>query len=279
MIGEFTSIFELAAGLNAAFVVVEYSKSFSKQLYKNAFKFDKHIDDEICSPQDLIDEETLKGLESVKCGEGETGKLIEKIRRDKEKLAKFINEERESLKVKAKQTCELRTHSGLSLLNFLFCLFVLLLSPLEKYHATFAQYLLISALLLIIIAQIICWAADAKDKKIQLFNSLTNSAIQTIVLFLIGVAMSLMAFRFLQKFSISWKLNDMLYLFLLYFCSILPFLNFGVFTIIFKKRLKGVQNEIKDSKDRVSKKCDEINVLANKVNTVSEVSHMLELTN
>ena len=278
MVSEFTSIFELAAGLNAAFVVVEYSKSFSKQLYKNAFKFDKHIDDEICSPQDLIDEETLKGLESVKCGEGETGQLIEKIRRDKEKLAKFIKGERESLKAKAKQTCELRTHSGLSLLNFLFCLFVLLLSPLEGLHATFTQYLLMSTSLLIIIAQIICWAADAKDKKIKLFNSLTNSAIQAIVLFLIGCSMSLIAYVVLQKYSISWKFNDTLYLFLLYSCSILPFLNFGVFTIIFKKRLKGVQDEIKDSKDKVSEKCAEINVLANKVNTVSEVSHMLELT-
>ena len=64
----------------------------------------------------------------------------------------------------------------------------------------------------------------------------------------------------------------------MYFAAVLPFLNFVVFTFIFKNRLNGLQNDISNSKKKVQKKCDEINALAKKVNTVSEVSHMLELT-
>ena len=64
----------------------------------------------------------------------------------------------------------------------------------------------------------------------------------------------------------------------MYVAAVLPFLNFVVFTYIFKKRLKAVQNDIKSGKIEVNEKCVEINNLAEKVNTVSEVSHMLQVT-
>lgn len=279
MISEFTSIFELAAGLNAAFVVVEYSRSFSKQLYENAFKFDSHIDNEICTPQELIDEETLQGLESVKCGENETGKLIEKIRRDKEKLNDFITQERTSLKATAKTACELRSHSGLSLLNFIFCLFVLLLSPFEAFHPTITQYLVILVSLSILVAQIICWIEDASNNnRICMFNSLTHSVKESFWLFITGGSLSVLGYGFLRYLSLTWKLETEGFLYLMYFAALLPYLNFVVFTFIFKRRLQGVQNEIRKTKSEVAKKCDAINALANKVNTVSEVSHMLEVT-
>lgn len=197
MISDFTSIFELAAGLNAAFVAVEYSRSFSKQLYENAFKFDSYIEKEICTPRNLIDEETLKGLESVKCGDGDTGQLIEKIRRDEEKLEKYIAKKREVLKAKAKTTCELRTHSGLSLLNFLFCLFVLFLTPFEKVHPTMTQYLVLSVSLFIVIAQTICWINDARaNEKLRFFNSITSSIKHSIWLFASCGVISLLVFLF-----------------------------------------------------------------------------------
>ncbi len=278
MIGDFSSVFELAAGLNAAFVAVDYSRSFSKQLYENAFKFDSYIDNEICSPQNLIDEETLKGLESVKCGEGDTGQLIEQIRRDKEKLEEFITKKREVLKTTAKTTCELRSHSGLSLLNFLFCLFVLLLSPFESVHPTMTQYLVLSVSLSIIIIQCICWINDARAKENQkLFNSLTSSVKNSIGLFAISGVISIITFLVLNYFSISWKLNGKWFLVVMYFAAFLPFLNFVAFTYIFKKRLNGLQNDIKKVKCEVISKCHDINVLASKVNTVSEVSHMLQV--
>ena len=279
MISEFTSIFELAAGLNAVFVVVEYSRSFSKQLYENAFKFDSHIDSEISTPQELIDEETLQGLESVKCGENETGKLIEMIRRDKEKLNDFITQERNSLKATAKTACELRSHSGLSLLNFIFCLFVLLLSPLESFHPTITQYLVIVLSLCIIVAQVICWIGDASNNnRICLFNSLTHSIKESSRLFVIGGFLSVLGYVILRYLSQTWRLAIEEFLYVMYFAALLPYLNFVVFTFIFKKRLQGVQNEIRKTKGEVAKKCDAINALADKVNTVSEVSHMLELT-
>lgn len=231
MINDFTSIFELAAGLNAAFVVVEYSKSFSKQLYENAFKFDSHIDAEISAPQDLIDEETLKGLESVKCGEGNTEQLIEKIRRDKEKLNEFIIAQRDSLKTIAKAACELRSHSGLSLLNFLFCLFLLFLQPLESVHQTMTQYLILSVSLSTIIVQLICWINDAKaNETLKLFNSLTTSIRQSIWLFGISGASSFIVILILSYFGISWKLNDNCFLIVLYLTASIPFLNFVAFT-------------------------------------------------
>lgn len=280
MIGDFTSIFELAAGLNAAFVVVEYSRSFSKQLYENAFKFDSHIDNEISASQDLIDEETLRGLESVKCGDGDTGQLIEQIRRDKEILERFIEKKRDALKAKAKNTCELRSHSGLSLLNFLFCLFVLFLTPFETVHPTMTQYLLLSVSFLIIIAQIICWIGDACANQKQIFfYSLTSSIKHSIWLFMISACISLIAYFVLNWQSISWKLNDQWFLTALYVAAFVPFLNFVVFTAIFKKRLNGVQDDIKRGKTEVIDKCKVINELASKVNTVSEVSHMLQVTN
>ena len=278
IICDFSSIFELAAGLNAAFVVVEYSRSFSKQLYENVFNFDLHIDKNISVSRTLIDDETLIGLESVKCGESDTGKLIEKIRRDKEKLNSFIEEERKRLKASAKDACELRSHSGLSLLNFLFCLFILFLSPFENFHATITQYLIITALFIILFVQMICWIADARDKSIKLFNSLSLSISQSFFVFLIDFVISIIAYCILQHLSIYWKLEQHTFLFVMYLAALLPFLNFVVFTFILKNKLKQVQNNIRQIKDIVLRWCNDINALANKVNTVSEVSHMLELT-
>lgn len=279
MISEFTSIFELAAGLNAVFVVVEYSRSFSKQLYENAFKFDTYIENEICTPQELIDEETLKGLESVKCGENETGKLIEKIRRDKEKLNDFITQERKSLKATAKTACELRSHSGLSLLNFIFCLFMLMLSPFELFHPTISQCVVIFVSLCIFIAQVICWIGDSSNNnRICLFNSLTHSVTESFGLFMISGFLSVLGYGILRDYSQTWRFKAEGFLYVMYFAALLPYLNFVVFTYIFKKRLQGVQNEISKTKSKVANKCSDINALANKVNTVSEVSHMLEVT-
>ncbi len=81
----------------------------------------------------------------------------------------------------------------------------------------------------------------------------------------------------MNYFSISWKLNGKWFLVVMYVAAFLPFLNFVAFTYIFKKRLKGVHNDIKKGKIEVNGMCDYINVLASKVNTVSEVSHMLQV--
>ena len=141
------------------------------------------------------------------------------------------------------------------------------------------QYLLLSASLSIIIAQTICWINDARaNEKLKLFNSLTNSIKHSIAIFAISVCISLLTFLVLSHFSISWKLDQQWSLAILYVAAFLPFLNFVVFTYIFKKRLNGVQKDIMSGKTEVFSICEEINVLASKVNTVSEVSHMLQVT-
>ena len=95
---------------------------------------------------------------------------------------------------------------------------------------------------------------------------------------MIGGFLSVLGYVILRYLSQTWRLAIEEFLYVMYFAALLPYLNFVVFTFIFKKRLQGVQNEIRKTKGEVAKKCDAINALADKVNTVSEVSHMLELT-
>lgn len=276
MISDFSSILELAAAMNATFVVVECSRSFSKQLYENAFKFDSTIESKL-KPQNLIDEETLKELETVQCGTGHTSQLMQKIRRDREKLLVYVSQKKEELKIQAKGVCELKTQSGLSLLNSLFCIFMLFMIPIEMHHPVITQYLLLAVSGLVLLAQIICWLGDAfKWPKLCVFNSLIRSVKWSVSLFLIGLLVGIACHCFLAGNGAPYVLIGNGYAILQFASAILPFFNFIIFTYITYRRLHKVRKEILNVQKEIEKTSGEINGIVNKMAIVSEVSHMLQ---
>lgn len=90
-LADFSSFIEVATTLNIALVAIEYVKTYTNVLCSQVFNFQDFINKSFVKCEKiLVDRMTLEHIPSVSVEGRSTNSLIEKAKRDREKLKKKL---------------------------------------------------------------------------------------------------------------------------------------------------------------------------------------------
>lgn len=128
---DFLSLIELAAGLNAAYIVVGIYQGYTNKLLNNVFNIKQLIDSKFNPIKETINFNriTLDNTEPSEVNGKNTNTQIEKVKRSYEVLCSKITKIEQDIEVNANIACEFRCFSGLSLMMFLYCCTLLFVAP------------------------------------------------------------------------------------------------------------------------------------------------------
>lgn len=286
-INDFSSLLQLAAGLNAAYIAVDYStRGYTQILSNKLFEFPRAIDRSFQKCEKILcEKETLNNLNPLEIVTGKSTSVnIEEYKRNFEILEKKINEEKVKLKSQIEIECEAKHFSFLSLCMFLFCTTSLFLGGLEKDFKNLAQlfFCMLGSFLLIFI--FVGWTRSAE--KIKAVNTVNYSKLShAIFVFLFSFILSLVLIFFINEFLYDvkrWLLLlglNVFYLrisFLIFF-TLFPFVNFVVFLLIVRKKGVLIHKTIVEKAGQIEAECNVLKLkVDNLVSTTEFVSGLIK---
>lgn len=237
-----SSLFELAAGLNIAFVAVEYSKRYTRTLSEKVFNFPSLISLSLVKCRKVLcEKETLNNLTPLSIEGESTFSLIEKCKRDIETLKDLFDTREQEMKENALELCDSTNFSSLSLWNFLFSVCTLFFIGFKSFLFYSSEMCFLFLSFITIIFQIIGWIMEWKRKTLDLYSRLGP----TIILFLFSLLISIILS--IEPIGLYNAVNDYVNIdVILPFLSVLPFLNFIVFFYLVKTHAKEIRKSILD---------------------------------
>lgn len=127
-ISDFSAFIQLSATFCAAYVVIDYAKSFMKALTDNVFSFKKRYSDELDEVVNLIDENSMEQLKNKQSFyRGGNVLICEEVMAEIGKLKKEVNEFTKSIDAKVENHCRIRGFGSICAYCFLFAITQLLL--------------------------------------------------------------------------------------------------------------------------------------------------------
>lgn len=272
-LNDFSSLIEVAVALNIAFVAVEYVKTYTKVLCNQVFKLHDFIAASYMEcMQSLVDEETLSHIRPNKIGENKnTNNLIEKAKREREKIRKEIDTEKETFSLKIENVCEAKNVSAISLWLFFYglvalFLFGLKLNPCREY--IFWSFLSLSTFIYVLIG----WFFNNKSKSVfQDYSSLRHAIIWFSIVLIICLIPTLFLGSYLSP------IIDYIWPFVLFLSLSLMYSNFVAAVIKVWNKADNIRKEIKASSEQIKNRCSTLQGDVNKLINVNEVCDLLDL--
>ena len=239
-LANFTPLIELAATLNIAFVAVEVAKGYTNILLNKVFNFKEIIDNDFSAIEDNIKFNTnsLAHIEPTTIGSGNTNNFIEKTKRQYENVLKEVTDKKEELLNWANNNCEFKCFSGLSLMMFLYCIFLLFLSAF-KYSYSIG----VSATLMVIYC---CFSYIKND------SNICCNLKWVVCIFILNCAISLSVIHIDAIWSPPILSN--LEQSILTLSALIPFLNFIAFYFLIMRKVKTMKNKVQHNKDLLNNK-------------------------
>lgn len=274
VINDFSTLIQLAATLNIAFVAVEYAKAYTHTLSEKVFKFQDFIKESFRKCYDLlVDRETLGHMQPVNIGGKSTVKQIEKTKREYEIVTKELDTEKERLSVEVKVMCESKSLSSMSLWFFLYCTTALFLSGLEKYCLYSTKIFWSSLLFFTVLFTIIGWTCGERDKQIK-FADFT--LLRHCVIYFAGSSLlSLLITVILLFMNTSFLLSDLVWNVILILSVIFPYANFMIYFVKTKRKAKSIKKKITLSASKIEGKCTKLKTSVNDLLSVGKINEQL----
>lgn len=173
-LNDFSSLFELLAGINLAFIAVNYVNNYTNVIANSVFRieefFQEHFSElirEIESVKNFID-----GADKTKYDQNR-----ERLVREGERYIKMLLDKSDEMKQQAIEDCYFRSFSSTCLWSFVFCFLALLISGFQSnskigvYQVYMLDFLLLFALLSLIYF-IFCWIFN--ETKIRVIKKWTH---------------------------------------------------------------------------------------------------------
>ena len=271
-LSSFSSLFELAAGLNAAFIAVDYASEFSTLMSEKVLKIKPQINDGFKNAlKGLIDKETLDSLPDTRCGDSSTGVIIESIKRKRERLLQSTADRQKKLESEVGEVVSLRCHSSLSFVNFLFCFIMLFISTIPAEGKVFSDGFIVSCTFIVLLLQLSVWIWG--EKKMFFLASIKN-----VFFIMLGVALFCGVLSLLVYQS-CLDLPEFVSVIGMYIAAFLPYLGFLVFSFLLLIRLRTIRKSLQDNLDQVIAEKEEIMNEYDKVKTVTNVANTLTQIN
>lgn len=257
MIGlsSFSSLFELFAGINLAFIAVNYLNDYTNILANKIFQINIFIKENFRNVLNRI-KELNQQLQGVSYNEEKFAFQATKLVRTGETYIALLEKKSEYSENDAMKKCHFKTFSSTCLWSFLFCCFILFISGYESVNRLYINDLNIQETVIIFsifscIFFIVCWIFSGTRFKLlgNFIHRLSYVLCLCICLFLISVIISL-----------NIEMGDIIsqYSFYLVLLPILiPCINF-IFSIcptfykvnLIKSETKKFINEFKDKEVR-----------------------------
>lgn len=122
----YSSLIELAAGLNIALVIVEKARTYTSILAKRIFFIHDHVNCRLNESFVFLEEvNSLNEIDSLVINGTDMMVSVEKCKREAEILRDDINSIRNNIFENINERCEFRCFSGLCLFYFLYCVSML----------------------------------------------------------------------------------------------------------------------------------------------------------
>lgn len=273
-INDFSTLIQLAATLNIAFVAVEYAKAYTHTLSEKVFKFQDFIKESFKKCYDLlVDRETLAHMEPVNIDGKSTVNKIEKAKRDYELVTKELDTEKDKLSVEVKVMCESKSLSSMSLWFFFYCTVALFLSGLEKYCTYSIKVFWSSLFILTIVFTLIGWICGEREKQIKYADF---TLLRHCVVYFAGASLlSLTILIVLLFFHSPLLLSDLVWNSILIVSVILPYINFVIYFIKTKQKAKAIKRKITTSASDIAKKCTILKTSVDDLLSVGKISEQL----
>jgi hypothetical protein len=236
-LSDFSSLFEIAAALNLAYVVAERAKQYGSVLTKNFFQSGTNIELKFKERYSLIDKESVETMPAINLGNGSTEGEIQKAKRDIHKLGDSKNIRIERLNKQTDNRCVLTSFSFISLYMFFYSLVALFVGGLCVTPFVKAYYLTFTILSLVILVGVSIYGE--KEKPQWITNNL--SLIKCSWTFVVTILFSLICLTYrnvIEPYSfIFWPI-------IILISVILPYLAFVIFMMIIHSRLIGLSTEL-----------------------------------
>ena len=242
---QFSSLFEIGATLNIAFVVAEQAKQYGSMLAKNFFKTSNNVKWKFDNLLATVDIGSIETMNAIIINNISTEGQIQETKREYHKLEDSMKDRTESIKKQTEDCSVLNNFAYISLYMFLYSLAALFVGGLNEtpfiknYWATFT---ILSAIVIIFISFF-----GEKTKNINLENCC----------YLIIVLMFLSSFSILYRFDVEpyctyyWPYSIIL-------SAMLPYLSFIIFMVVIRKRLKVISQSIEQCLTEFDNECQNV---------------------
>lgn len=269
-LADFSSFIEVATTLNIALVAIEYVKTYTNVLCSQVFNFQDFINSSFSKCEEsLVDKNTLEHLSPDNINGCSTNSLIEKAKRDREKIVERIKEEKASFKDKIKLVCEAQNISSVSLWHFFLGLTGLFFVGIENYIALIKSVW--GCMIVFSIIYSVCgWIAKDKKRDSAFFDysSLRHSIIYFLGALIISIIVSVFCGCVNVFFDSIWDWAMPLTLFIMY-C------NFIAAVIKVWIKAQTVKNEIRESCSQIQRECEGLMNTVDRLTSLSDISKQL----
>lgn len=242
-LNDFLSLIQLAAGLNAAYIVVGISQGYTHILLNKIFNIKQQIEAkfEPIKSTIRINQETLDHITPSEVNGVSTYNKIEKVKRDYEIINKKISKAEENIENKANCDCEFRCFSGLSLMMFLYCCTLLFIAPFCS------EWFLLPFTVLVLLHSVVGWFAENAKS--------VCSLMWVICEFVISLVLSIVAYCAF-KVWLNWNtLPDFWGNSLIIVSALLPMVNFVIFFIKSLSKMKSIKENIDAQAKGIEQEC------------------------
>lgn len=266
--GNYSSLLELAAGLNVAYIAVDYSMNgYTNILSNKFFEFPEKIKNAFATSESILcEKKTLESLKETGGGiknlefKKEVGINIEKSIRDFEKLEEKIRNTKIELNNDIQKDCESKNFSSLSFCMFLFCIISLFLSgfysTIDKQFNFFLELFNAVLGIFLFVYIFVGWVKNNNTQiKTRILTFDYSKLNHSLIYFLSVLVLSLTASCLIQNYdyiisiSIIYWINTFLVIF--------PFLNFIAFVFIIRKKGKFITTKISNEAKEIEKECEQ----------------------
>lgn len=276
-ISDFSSVLELAVTMNIAFVIADYSHSFTKAVADKVCRFDYQIKGFCNGLRDKINGLRCDELKHHLVDGHSTIMVVEEIKRNVSETKKDIDNKEKTLTEEKDALCQSRCFSFISLYFFLFSLLALFI-PSEIQDIPFIENVWFVFIFLSSLMVLLLWFFGEKE----FMNNVTSNLLVSIGLFmgiLFLIPISLVAYDYssvLPSMEIRHGINT-------WATPILPLLNFAVYTIaiirIYRQLSKNINEGSKEIVEKINNLSAQItpHLGLNRVSAGFDVEHPTEI--
>lgn len=268
-ISDFTSALELAATLNMAFILAEYTNSYSLLVLKKFFRFNELLKELDCKCRSYIDGNSADSLVVHIIDGFSTQDKIEEIKRKISKRKDSLEKSKCDFQNRFENECNAKSFSYISLYMSLYCILSLLLAKFtELYDYIYMTWSLFSGFSLLWMIASFLWGENESNWLKVNYCSLKSCTKSFLIIIILCF---LVAFSIMTWFPTINVHNTFIEWFVVLSTILLPYLGFVVFIYKVWKVGKLIVCDMREFYNNEESLCKEI---SDEIDTYSKLDIM-----
>lgn len=270
---DFSALYQLAFTLYAAFIAIEYAKSFTSQVINHFYDFKSEIDAKIETIKMKCRKEELQNIESDDYFMNGDGLCLLLDYKDKVKSSeKHADDIAQTLKTQVDKNTEYRVFRHISIFMMLYCFTILLAGGIYRVFPFQTMHFLITFTVLAGLFVLAGWICAAKRLLLSWSEKRSLKLIGVLyVLFIILAFLSLLLHP-----DLTFAIKKCLWTGTMIVAVIVPFMNFLFFFFLVRIQMSIMRNGFDQSYNDLETECDNVGMLMGKLLNHQEMRNKVE---